>query len=99
MTDDGVSAAILAVADKVLAAGAGAPRLARDPVNLPAIRTWTDAIGDTNPVYTDAEFAARSVHGQLVAPPAMVQVWTLAGLQPPPADDAADPLGQMMRTL
>ncbi|HEY2313563.1 MAG TPA: MaoC family dehydratase N-terminal domain-containing protein, partial [Streptosporangiaceae bacterium] len=99
MTDDDVSAAILAAADKVRAAGPGAPRLARDPVNLPAIRTWTDAIGDTNPVYTDAEFAARSAHGQLVAPPAMVQVWTMPGLQPPPADDGADPLGQMMRTL
>ena len=52
---------------------------------MPAIRNWTDAIGDTNPLYTDAEFAARSVHGELVAPPAMVQVWTMPGLQPPPA--------------
>jgi uncharacterized protein len=100
MTGDDASAVILAVADKVRAAGAGPPRLARDPVNLPAIRTWSDAIGDTNPVYTDPEFAVRSVHGQLVAPPAMAQVWTMPGLQPPPqADDAADPLGQMMRTL
>jgi uncharacterized protein len=99
MTGDDASAVILAVADKVRAAGAGPPRLARDPVNLPAIRTWSDAIGDTNPVYTDPEFAVRSVHGQLVAPPAMAQVWTMPGLQPPVADDGADPLGQMMRTL
>ena len=68
-------------------------------MNLPAIRTWSDAIGDANPVYTDPEFAARSVHGQLVAPPAMAQVWTMPGLQPPSSDAAADPLGQMMRTL
>ena len=27
---------------------------ARDPVNLPMIRHWCDAIGDQNPVYTDA---------------------------------------------
>ena len=40
-----------------------------------------------------------SVHGQLVAPPAMVQVWTMPGLQPPPADGGADPLGQMMTAL
>ena len=41
------------------------------------IRNWAEAIGDANPVYTDAEFAARSVHGGLVAPPAMAQVWTM----------------------
>ena len=67
---------------------------------MPAIRNWTDAIGDASPLYTDAEFAARSVHGQLVAPPAMVQVWTMPGLQPqPPAATDADPLGQMMTAL
>jgi uncharacterized protein len=99
VTGDDASAMILAAADKVRAAGPGAPRQARDPVNLPTIRNWTDAIGDTNPVYTDAEFAVRSVHGQLVTPPAMVQVWTMPGLQPPAADDGTDPLGQMMRTL
>ena len=94
------STVILAAAEKVRAAGPSSPRLARDPVNLPAIRNWTDAIGDTNPLYTDAGFASRSVHGQLVAPPAMVQVWTMPGLQPPPAGGGdADPLGQMMTTL
>ena len=82
MTEGTATAAILAAADKVRAAGPGAARLARDPVNLPAIRNWTDAMGDANPVYTDEAFAAASVHGQLVAPPAMVQVWTMPGLQP-----------------
>jgi uncharacterized OB-fold protein/acyl dehydratase len=99
MSGDDASAMILAAADKVRAAGPGSPRQARDPVNLPAIRNWSDAIGDANPAYTDAEFAARSVHGELVAPPAMVQVWTMPGLQPTAAEDGADPLGQMMRTL
>ena len=95
------SAVILAAAEKIRAAGPSSPRLARDPVNLPAVRNWTDAIGDTNPLYTDAEFAAGSVHGRLVAPPAMVQVWTMPGLQPrQPAGGAdSDPLGQMMTTL
>jgi uncharacterized OB-fold protein/acyl dehydratase len=99
MTGDEGSAVVLAAADKVRAAGPGSPRLARDPVNLPAIRNWTDAIGDANPVYTDADSAAKSIHGGLVAPPAMVQVWTMPGLQPQAADDGTDPLGQMMRTL
>jgi len=97
---DDQTAAILAAAEKVRAAGPSSPRLARDPVNLPAIRNWTDAIGDENPLYTDPEFAARSVHGQLVAPPAMVQVWTMPGLQRPPANGpGTDPLGQMMAVL
>jgi uncharacterized protein len=103
--------AILATAERVRAAGLSSPRLARDPVNVPAIRTWTDAIGDANPVYTDAEFAAGSVHGGLVAPPAMVQVWTMPGLGPPAGRAAgsaapvsrpagpADPLGVMMTVL
>jgi uncharacterized protein len=103
--------AILAAAERVGAAGPSSPRLARDPVNVPAIRTWTDAIGDGNPVYTDAEFAAGSVHRGLVAPPAMVQVWTMPGLGPPAGRAAgstapvsrpagpADPLGAMMAVL
>ena len=99
MNSEKTSALILATAEKVKAAGPGSQRHARDPVNLPAIRTWTDAMGDANPVYTDADIAARSIHGGLVAPPAMVQVWTMPGLQPHAADDGADPLGQMMRTL
>jgi uncharacterized protein len=97
---DEQSAVIVAAAEKVRAAGPSSPRLARDPVNLPAIRNWTDAIGDKNPLYTDPDFARRSVHGQLVAPPAMVQVWTMPGLQPPTAGGGdTDPLGQMMKTL
>jgi len=92
------AAAILAAAERVRAAGPSSPRLARDPVNLPVIRAWTDAIGDANPVYTDAGFAARSVHGGLVAPPAMIQVWTMPGLVPP-ASGGDDPLGVMTAEL
>lgn len=103
MTDSTVTdeqtAAILAAAEKVKAAGPGSPRIAGDPVSLPVIRNWTDAIGDANPIYTDPEFAASSVHGQLVAPPAMVQVWTMPGLRPPHAESDADPLAQMMEVL
>jgi len=103
MTDSTVTdeqiATILATAEKVKAAGPGSPRIARDPVNLPVIRNWTDAIGDANPIYTDAEFAASSVHGQLVAPPAMVQVWTMPGLRPPATESDGDPLAQMMTVL
>ncbi|MDH3214379.1 MAG: MaoC family dehydratase N-terminal domain-containing protein, partial [Myxococcales bacterium] len=50
-------------------AAAGEPMHARDPVNPAMIRHWCDAVDDRNPVYTDPDFASRSVHGGIVAPP------------------------------
>ena len=64
------------------AAGDSPPRAARDPVNLPMIRNWTEALGDDNPVYADPAAAVAAGHGGLVAPPAMVQAWTMRGLRP-----------------
>jgi uncharacterized protein len=88
---------IRAAAAGIAAAGECAPRAARDPVNLPMIRNWVEAMGDASPVYTDAEAASRSVHAGLVAPPAMAQVWTMRGLHPDADDD--DPLGRMSAVL
>jgi uncharacterized protein len=51
-----------------------------DPVNAPMIRHWCEIMGVTNPVYTDEKAAAASVHGALVAPPAMLQAWCESGL-------------------
>ena len=64
----------------------GAPFRAWDAVNQPMIRHWCDAVGDTNPIYTDPAAAAASVHGQIVAPPTMLQAWTMKGLVPPPSE-------------
>jgi uncharacterized protein len=94
---DGAAAAITEAAARIAARGESRPRQARDPVNLPMIRNWAEAIGDANPVYTDDGAAARSVHGGLVAPPAMAQVWTMRGLHPQADDD--DPLGLMSAVL
>lgn len=55
------------------------PQRSWDPVNMPMIRHWCDAMGDENPIYTDPEFAAQSQHGSVVAPPTMVQAWTMRG--------------------
>ncbi|MFD7064107.1 bifunctional MaoC family dehydratase N-terminal/OB-fold nucleic acid binding domain-containing protein [Streptomyces sp. NPDC059906] len=52
---------------------------AQDPVNLPMIRHWTEAMGDTNPVYTDAEAARTTGRGGVVAPASMIQAWTMRG--------------------
>ncbi|OXM60714.1 bifunctional MaoC family dehydratase N-terminal/OB-fold nucleic acid binding domain-containing protein [Amycolatopsis vastitatis] len=84
-------------AAEIAARGESAPRLARDPVNQAMVNNWVEAIGDPNPVYTDPESAAASVHKGLVAPPAMAQVWTMNGLHGTRADD--DPLGAMMAVL
>jgi uncharacterized OB-fold protein len=72
-------------ARRLVAAGDCAPRFARDPVNAPMVRNWTEALGDVNPAYPE------------VAPPAMVQVWTMRGLHP--AADPDDPLSAMSAAL
>jgi hypothetical protein len=51
---------------------------APDPVNQPMIRHWAAAFEDRNPVYTDPQAAAASRFGQIVAPPVMLQTWTMA---------------------
>jgi acyl dehydratase len=53
----------------------GPPSVAPDPVNVPMIRQWVDALDDRNPVYLDAEVAATTRFGGIVAPPAMLQTW------------------------
>src|SRR5215471_3757129 len=92
-------AAIREAAARIAALGESSPRAAPDVVNLPMIRHWVQAMGETNPVYTDAGAAARSVHGGLVAPPAMTQVWTMRGLRPAGGEDPGDPLGLMSAAL
>ena len=55
----------------------GPPSEAPDPVNVPMIRHWVDALDDRNPVYLDEEFAKTTRFGGTVAPPAMLQAWTM----------------------
>src|SRR6476659_6045843 len=57
---------------------AAGPTHGPDPVNQPMIRHWAAAFEDWNPVYTDPEAAARSRFGEIVAPPLMLQTWTMA---------------------
>ena len=68
---------------------AGTPQIARDPVNTATIRNWCDAMSEANPYFTDPVAAADGPHGGIVAPPAMLNVWTMAGLHlggPAPRD-------------
>lgn len=81
--------------DQIKAAGKSEPRTGRDPVNQPMIHHWVDAIGDKNPIYVDHEAAKAAGHPGIVAPPAMIQVWTMGGLGQGRSDD--DPLSKMMK--
>ncbi len=75
---------------------ANPPDVARDAVNAGMIRHWCDAMADANPVYTDPDRAAKSIHGGIVAPPAMLNAWTMPGL---PGRRGSDPSMSPMRTL
>jgi acyl dehydratase len=57
--------------------GGRGPNVGPDPVNQPMIRHWAAAFADGNPVYVDPAAAARSRFGQIVAPPLMLQTWTM----------------------
>lgn len=84
---------IQSAVDQVKATGPSKPRSGRDPVNQPMIHHWVDAIGDANPVYVDESAARAAGHPGVVAPPAMIQVWTMMGLGGQRPDD--DPLGRV----
>ena len=80
--------------EKVKAAGRSRPRNGRFLVNQPMVEHWLDAIGDQNPIYVDEAAAKAAGHPGIVAPPAMIQVWTMVGLGAVRADD--DPLGKIL---
>jgi hydroxyacyl-ACP dehydratase HTD2-like protein with hotdog domain len=56
--------------------GLSGPSLAPDAVNVPMIRHWVDALDDRNPAY-DEHTAVATRFGEIVAPPAMLQTWTM----------------------
>jgi uncharacterized protein len=56
--------------------GLSGPSIAPDPVNVAMIRHWVDAIDDRNPAYDEAT-ATATRYGGIVAPPAMLQSWTM----------------------
>jgi uncharacterized protein len=105
-------AAIREAAQRIAAAGDSRPRAARDPVNLPMIRNWLEALSAVAPDPAAPDPAAPDPAAPdpaapdpadpqpmagLTAPPAMIQVWTMPGLHGTRTDD--DPLGQMNQVL
>ena len=57
------------------------PRVARYAVNEAMIRNWVEAHDDRNPVYVDDAAARATGRPGIVAPPAMISTWVMAGLR------------------
>ncbi|ASU85240.1 hypothetical protein CDO52_22785 [Nocardiopsis gilva YIM 90087] len=88
--DDAFHARLLELAAAARERGEVDGGTAPDPVNTPMVRHWVRAMGDTNPVYLDEEAARGAGHDGLVAPPAMLQVWTMRGYLAPVEHDRED---------
>jgi uncharacterized OB-fold protein len=72
-------------------------RITRESVNPAMIGHWIEAMDDANPVYrSEAEARAVGLPG-VVAPPAMLQAWTMPGLRNTLAREAARLTGTAAR--
>jgi uncharacterized protein len=69
----------------------GARRTGQDPVNVPMIRHWVEAMDDGNPVYLDEAAARATGRAGIVAPASMLQAWTMRGYAASVRDDPAGP--------
>lgn len=88
-----------AIAPEALQAFVGrdsGPIRGRDAVNAAMIRHWCVALGDVNPVYADAAVARQTIHGDVIAPPAMLQAWTMPE---PFAGPGSDAVGELYALL
>jgi acyl dehydratase len=66
---------------------------ATDEVSLAAIRRYVEAMGDHNPIYLDVDAARATGRAGVIAPPAMLGVWTMKGyretVEPSPSSNPA----------
>ncbi|TDC93342.1 MaoC family dehydratase N-terminal domain-containing protein [Actinomadura sp. 7K507] len=71
-----------------------------DPVNVPMIRHWVEAMADDNPVYLDDEAARANGRDGIVAPASMIQAWVMHGyaasVRPSQAPTASDELNALL---
>ncbi len=75
------------------------PFLSWDRVNRAMIRHWCEAMGDANPAYYHADAAAQlgAPQNAVVAPPTMMQSWTMTGFsgEHPPGSDTRESMPVM----
>jgi uncharacterized protein len=72
----------------------GPPLRGQDPVNVPMIRHWVEAMGDHNPVYVDDAAARQAGFPGVIAPPTMLQAWIMRGLRASQESDQARARGE-----
>jgi uncharacterized OB-fold protein/acyl dehydratase len=77
----------------------GPPQEPLEPVNESMIFHWCEALSDNNPIYTDPQAAKKSIHKGIVAPPAMLQVWSMRGLELYGPNAKQDKQGDLHRLL
>ena len=87
------TAALLDQARALLGGEPGPVREGRDPVNLPMIHHWCQALDDQNQAYLDEDFA-KATRGHLIAPPGMLQTWTMDA--PRPSGASADDVNRLL---
>lgn len=75
------------------------PTVAKDAVNQAMIRHWAEAMGDANPIYVDEAAAKATGRDGVVAPPTMLQAWTMRGLVPPPPPPEPSPYVRLLADL
>lgn len=72
----------------------GPPKKGHDDVNEAMIRHWTEIMGDELGTYSDADYAAGTSKGGVIAPPSMLQAWSMEGYSM-----AGDPPQDVQREL
>lgn len=70
-----------------------------DPVNVPMIRHWVEAMGDRNPVHLDEEAARATGRPGIVAPASMTQAWTMRGYAAAAGGGDGEGLGGLIALL
>ena len=85
--------------DSFAGQSSGPPSTGTEPVNTAMIRHWVEAMGDYNPVYVDDAAAKEAAFPGVIAPPTMLQSWTMRGLRLHQAQDAARKSGKGSGTL
>jgi len=69
-----------------------------DDVNKAMIRHWCEAMEDGNPLYTDEAYAKQSKYGGIVAPPQMVQAFSMPPLWPK-REGKQDPFAKAVKLI
>ncbi|ROS01909.1 putative OB-fold protein [Sinobacterium caligoides] len=75
----------------------GPPKRGNDDVNEAMIRHWAEVMGDELTTYTQADEAAKTSKEGIIAPPAMLQAWSMEGY--PMAGNPAQDVQRQLHNL